>query len=158
MNIIYNKEWQEHITLYELVMRQKVTNESDADLIAEWFAKNNMAVEGIEIISKLAKKKIENDEWKYGWLASDLLMYNAGESLINEYGIKDGCKLDEIIRSYIISYRLGEKFEEKYPQHIEWLKKFIPKHKLPFIFWQQFREYLHTQNIYFKDEKEENKK
>ena len=48
-----------------------------------------------------------------------------------------------------------EKFEEKYPQHISWLKNFIPKHKLPFIFWQQFREYLHTQNIYFKDEKKE---
>ena len=139
------------MTLYELVLRQRMTGESDSQLIAEWFVSNDMAVEGIEMVSKMAKKKIEDDQWKYGWLASDLSMYSATESIMKTFGVKDGCKLDSIIRRYIICYRLGEKFEEKYPQDVDWLKEIIPTKKLPFVFWRPFAEFLEEKNIHFKD-------
>ena len=97
--------------------------------------------------------EIDNDEWVYGQLIGDLSMYGATEELMKEFGIKDGTKLDAIIRNYIICKRLDQNFEEKYPQFIEWLKENIPKHKGPFIFWRDFAEWLESKGIYFKDGK-----
>ena len=139
------------MTLYELVLRQKMTGESDSQLIAEWFNSNDMASEGIELIYKLSKKKIEDDKWRYGWLASDLSMYSATQSLMKTFGIKNGCKLDSIIRRFIICRWLNDDFEKKYPQDIEWLKEIIPTKELPFVFWRPFAEYLEEKGIYFKD-------
>ena len=145
------------VTLRQLVKRQVLTGEEDEALIAEWFRENNMAVEGIEIVSKIAKKKIEDDEWKYGLLAGDLTMYAATENLITDFGVENGCKLNSVITKWIVCFRLGEKFEEKYPTLFAWLKEFIPKQKQPFIFWQPFIKWINENGIYFKDQKVEEK-
>lgn len=146
-------------TLKELVDRQRFSGEDDTVLIAEWFEKNDMAIKGIEIISKLSTNKIKNDEWKYGTLIGDLRMYGITRPLIKEFGIEDGLELDYTIRNYIICKRLGQDFEKEYPQCIEWLKYNIPKHTLPIIFWRDFAEYLESLNIHFKeDNKDDNKR
>lgn len=142
------------ITLRELVNRQKLTGETDSELIAEWFTQNNMAVEGIDIVSKISKKKASDDEWLYGELVADMSMYRATKSLITEFGIKDGLTLDDIIREWIICNRLGKDFVEKYPQLMDWLKQNIHKHKQPIMFWQPFIKWMNEHNIYFKDQKE----
>lgn len=139
------------ITLKQLVMLQELTGETDSQLIVRWYVENNLTTEGMEIMYNLAKHKIEDDEWKYGCLVRDLSMYSATESLIKEFGAKDGTKLDSIIRNYIICKRMNENFEEKYPQFIKWLKENIPQHKLPFVFWRDFAEYLESKEIYWKD-------
>ena len=139
-------------TLKQLVMEQQFNGKEDSTLIAEWFAENDMAIEGIEILSKLAKKKIEDDQWKYGLILGDLSMYGATECFIKEFGVEDGLHLDTIIRQWIVSYRLNRNFEEDYPQQFEWLKDFIPKHKMPFVFWRDFVNRLNEKGIYFKDQ------
>ena len=145
------------MTLYELVARQQYTKETDAELIAEWFTTNDMALNGIKIISKLAEDKIKLDEQKYGKLTGQMLMYNNTEVLIKEFGVEDGCHLEDIIRRFII-YKYIDKlqdFESCYQKDIEWLKEFIPKKKLPFLFWQEFLVWLNEKGIYFKNQKKE---
>ena len=141
------------ITLKELVKMQELTGEKDGELIVRWYTENNLTTEGMEIMYNLAKQKIDDDEWRYSWLVSDMRLYGATESIIKEFGVKDGTKLDDIIRNYIISKRINENFEEKYPQFVEWLKENIPKHNLPFVFWRDFAEYLESKGIYPKDKR-----
>lgn len=153
--MILNDDWKPKLTLKELVDRQKFTGETDSALIAEWFENNNMAVEGIKIISKLAEQKITNDEWKYGLLCGDLSMYGCTENVMKDFGIKVGCELNHIITTWIICYRLEQNYEEVYPTSVEWLKNNIPNYNKPAIFWQPFIAWLHEHDIYFKDEKKE---
>lgn len=143
------------ITLKELTDRQRLTGESDANLIAEWFVENNMATEGIEIVSKISLQKAKKDEEKYGKLCGDLQMFGATENIIKSFGIEDGSKLIDAIKNWIICYRLGENFEEIYQQVFNWLKEFIPTKKQPFIFWRDFLKWLNERNVYFKDQKKE---
>lgn len=135
-------------------MLQELTGETDSQIVTRWFTENNLTTEGMEIMYNLAKHKIEDDEWRYGCLVSDMHMYGATESLIKEFGRKDGVKLDNIIRNYIICKRTGENFEERYPQFIEWLKEKIPQHNLPKMFWRDFADYLESKEIYWKDGEE----
>ena len=148
-----NNDWTPKVTLRELVNRQNITNESDGELIAEWFEKNDMALEGIDIVSKIAQKKINNDDWKYGCLVGDLSMYNITENIIKDFGIKDGIYLDHIIKNFIIYRRISDKpFEELYPPFVDWLKEHIPNKKEPSVFWQPFAKWLKAHDIYFKDQ------
>lgn len=148
-----NNDWKQKITLKQLVDRQIFTGEDDSSLIAEWFESNNMAIEGIDIVSKIAKKKISNDEFMYGNLIGDLSMYGVTENVIKDFGIKDGVYLDHIIRNYIIYSRISDKdFGELFPQFMDWLKTHIPTKNEPTIFWQPFVKYLNKHNIYFKDQ------
>ena len=89
------------ITLKQLVLRQQMTGEDDWTLISEWFVQNDMALEGIKMISKIAQDKIENDDWKHKLLVGDLHMYGATENIMKDFGIKDGCKLNNIITIYL---------------------------------------------------------
>lgn len=141
------------ITLKELVNRQQFTGEEDWKLIAEWFRQNNMAVEGIKLVSKLAQDKIEDDDWKYSLLRGDLTMYCATENLIKQFGVENGCKLNSAITKWICCDRIGESFEEVYSSLYEWVKEFVPFQKQPFIFWQPFLKYINEKGIYFKDQK-----
>lgn len=145
------------ITLKELVNRQVFTGEEDWQLIAEWFRNNNMAVEGIKLVSKLAQDKIEDDDWKYSLLRGDLTMYCATENLIEQFGVKNGCKLNSAITKWICCDRIGEKFEEVYSSLYEWVREFVSTQKQPFIFWQPFLKYINEKGIYFKDQKKEEK-
>lgn len=146
------------ITLKQLTDRQRLTGEPDTNLISEWFVENNMATEGIKIISKISLDKAEKDEEKYGNLCSDLQMFGATTNIIKAFGIEDGCKLLDVIKNWIICYRLGKNFEEIYPQLFDWLKEFIPTKKQLFMFWQPFLKWLNERNIYFKDQKKKEKK
>lgn len=139
-------------TLKQLVLRQQLTGEDDWSLISEWFVQNDMALEGIKMISKIAQDKIESDDWQHKLLVGDLHMYGATENIMKDFGIKDGCKLNNIITNWIISNRMGERFEEIYSEDIDWLKTFIPTKKRPFIFWNPFLEWMNEKGIYFKDQ------
>lgn len=136
------------ITLKQLTDRQIFTQEDDGALIAEWFQENDMAVEGIDIISKIAKKEINNLKYNYGKIMGNLSIYAGNETLIKEFGIKNGSHFDRIVRLFIMQYNLVE----NYPAEMEWLKGFVPQNDLPVIFWQPFLKFLHENNIYFKNE------
>lgn len=139
-------------SLNELVFLQRFNGKSDAEVIADWYAENDLALAGIEIISHLAKEKIKSVEDSMAGLTGDLTMYAGSECLIKTFGVKDGCKLDEAVKLWIIAHRSGGNFETMYPELFEWLKDFIPKQKQPLIFWRDFREWLNDRDIYFKDQ------
>lgn len=141
------------ITLKELVDRQKFTGEDDTQLIATWYLENDMALEGIRVISKLAQDKIEDDKYLYEGTFQRFEMYGATENLIEEFGLKDGCRMDNAIKNFIACNGKRDDFFEHYPSAKKWLAEFVPTQKLPLVFWLEFREYLHKQGIYFKDEK-----
>lgn len=143
------------ITLKQLVLKQQLTGEDDWTLISEWFVQNNMALEGIKMISKIAQDKIEKDDWQHTLLVGDLHTYGATENIMKDFGIKDGCKLNNIITNWIISNRMGENFEEIYSKDIGWLTAFIPTKKRPFIFWNPFLEWMNEKGIYFKDQEKD---
>ena len=140
------------ITLKELVDRQPYSKEADSELIVEWFLQNDKAVEGIEMISTISKRKIEQDKQKYGLLIGKLQMYGATESLIKNFGKTDGFKLDQICRNFIVTNTIGRNFAEEYPYEMDWLREIIPTKQLPTIFWRDFLEFLNDNGIYFIDQ------
>lgn len=140
-------------TLKELVFSQHFTNKSDAEIIAEWYVENDLALAGIEIISQIAKGKVKSVEDTMAWLTGDLIMYDGCEHLIKTFGLENGVKLDKTIRLWIIEQRCGRDFEESFPERVEWLKSFIPTKKQPLVFWRNFLDWLNEKGIYFKDQK-----
>ena len=139
-------------SLNELVAYQRFNGKSDAEIIAQWYAENDLALAGIEIISHIAKEKIKSVEDSMAGLTGDLTMYAGSECLIKTFGIEDGCQLDTAIRQWIIAHRSGDDFETAYPELFEWLKDFIPRQKRPLIFWRDFLGWLNERGIYFKDQ------
>lgn len=140
-------------TLKELVDMQVITGKSDEELVVEWFLANDMAEKGIEIISQLATKKIKKQQETLYWLHGDLTMYAGDKYLIETLGVENGCEMNRAIQFWIITTRIGGNFEEDYPSIVEWLRKFVPTVKQPFIFWRAFGDWLEEKGIYFKDQK-----
>lgn len=140
-------------TLQELIFCQRFNGKSDAEIIAQWYAENDIALAGIEIISHIAKEKIKSVEDSMAGLTGDLTMYAGSEYLIKTFGIEDGCQLDTAIKQWIIAHRSGGDFETMYPELFEWVKNFIPRQKHPLMFWRDFLEWLNERGIYFKDQK-----
>lgn len=135
-------------TLRELVQMQQFTQESDEEIIVKWFLENEKTVEGIDIISKLAKSKIKNDENKYGKLIGELSIYSGASILVKQFGKEIGFKLDDIIRLFILGYNI----KEQYPAYYTWLQETIPTLKSPDVFWGEFYDWLHDNGIYFMEE------
>jgi len=140
-------------TLKELIDWQFITGKSDEEIIVQWLLENDMAEKGIEIISQLATAKIKKQQETLTWLHGDLTMVASDKHLIETFGVDDGCKMNEAIRFWIVTSRMGRNFEEDYPSIVEWLRKFVPTVKQPFIFWRDFLEWLNEKGIYFKDQK-----
>lgn len=140
-------------TLKELVELQWLTGASDEEIITQWLLENNVAEKGIEIISQLATRKIKSQQETLFWLHGDLTMYGGNRHMIEDYGVEDGCKMNEAIIFWIITTRMGRNFEEDYPSIVEWLRKFVPTVKQPLIFWRAFGDWLEEKGIYFKDQK-----
>lgn len=143
------------VTLKELISLQKFTGASDNEIIVEWFRQNNLALEGLEMVYNLAKKKIEDDSWKNQLLLDDLRMYNMHKEILDTFGVDDGLNMNHYITHWIISNREGEDFAEIYKDAMPWIKEKIENVNTPKIFWRPFVDWLHKQGIYFKDEKKE---
>ena len=140
-------------TLKELIEWQYLTGASDEEIIAQWYLNNDMAEKGIEIITRLATDKIKQQKETLAWLHGDLTMYGGNRYMIENYGVENGCKMNEAITFWIITTRMCRNFEEDYPSIVEWLKRFVPTVKQPFIIWRAFADWLEEKGIYFKDQK-----
>ena len=83
-------------TLKELVAMQTFTGKSDLDIIQDWFVENEMESEGIDLMNRLAKIKIDKQSFELGKLKGSLSMYGGTDVLYKEFGNKIGGKLDKI--------------------------------------------------------------
>ena len=135
-------------SLKELVAYQNLSGKQDIEIIFDWFAENNMEIEGISLMEKLATNKANRLANEIDRIKSNMSMYAGTDILFREYKSEIASKLNHIIVLYI----LGLDIEQYYPQHIKWLKETIPTLKYPSIFWRDFYEWLKSKGIYFKGE------
>lgn len=133
-------------SLRELVNMQTLTGETDLEIIYDWFTENNMEIEGITLMEKLATNKANRLANEIDRIRGNMSMYAGTDILFKEYKPEIASKLNHIIVLYI----LGLDIEQYYPQHIEWLKETIPTLECPTVFWRDFDEWLKSKGIYFK--------
>lgn len=135
-------------SLKELVAYQNLSGKKDIEIICNWFTENNMEIEGISLMEKLATNKANRLTNEIDRIKSNMSMYAGTDILFREYKSEIASKLNHIIVLYI----LGLDIEQYYPQHIKWLKETIPTLKCPSVFWRDFYEWLKSKGIYFKGE------
>lgn len=135
-------------SLKELVAYQDLSGKQDIEIIFDWFAENDMEIEGISLMEKLAKNKANRLSNEIDRIKGNMSMYAGTDILFREYKPEIASKLNHIIVLYI----LGLDIEQYYPQHIKWLKETIPTLKCPSVFWRDFYEWLKSKGIYFKGE------
>lgn len=136
------------VTLKELVQMQQFNNKEDIEIIKDWFIKNQMESEGINLMNVLAKSKSDRLSDELGKLKGSLSMYGGADILYKKFGNKIGGKLNHIITLFIIGYDI----EKDYVGYFEWLKETIPTLKCPKIFWRDFYDWLVSKEIYFLGE------
>ena len=134
------------VTLKQLVANQKFTEMSDLAVIKTFFDMNDMEEEGMDLIHKLTKSKVEKlkrkervvKEWtsylpsKYLYENYDLNTANWLHTLELDY-LSHGCELSE--------------------QRLEWAKENIPNIKMPDVYFRPLIEWLDCKGIRFKGEK-----
>ena len=135
-------------SLKELVAYQDLSGKQDIEIIFDWFAENDMEIEGISLMEKLAKNKANRLSNEIDRIKGNMSMYAGTDILFREYKPEIASKLNHIIVLYI----LGLDIEQYYPQHIKWLKETIPTLKCPSAFWRDFYKWLKSKGIYFKGE------
>lgn len=135
-------------SLKELIAYQTLSGKQDIEIIFDWFVENNMEIEGISLMEKLATNKAIRLSNEIGRIKSNMSMYAGTDILFREYKSEIASKLNHIIVLYILDIDI----EQYYPQHIKWLKETIPTLKCPSVFWRDFYEWLKSKGIYFKEE------
>ena len=130
-------------TLKQLVEEQKWNGMSDIRVILTFLDTNNMEEEAMELITELAKNKIEKlkherrivKEWfdilpsKYLYENYDLDTADMLHTLELDY-LAHGCKLSN--------------------NRLEWAKENIPNIKMPQVYFRPLIEYMESKNIRFK--------
>ena len=134
-------------SLKQLVDMQSFNNKTDGEIICDWFSINGLEVEGIEMISKIAKKKMEDDEWNLQKIRAN--MANTTGFYYSTYPKDIATKFDFLTRAMQLGYDLDEPFYEDY---INWARETIPTLKKPTLFWRDLLEFFHEKCIYFKNE------
>lgn len=134
-------------SLKQLVDMQSFNNKTDGEIICDWFSINGLEVEGIEMISKIAKKKMEDDEWNLQKIRGN--MTNPTGFYYSTYPKDIAIKFDYLTRCMQLGYDLNEPFFEK---DIEWAKEIIPTLKKPTLFWRELWDFFNEKGIYFKGE------
>lgn len=137
-------------SLRELIAYQGLSGKTDIEIIYDWFIENNMEIDGLTLITQLAKTKANKLDNELNKIRADMSMYAGADILYKTYKNDIASKLNLIIIRFI----LGFDIEKDYPQDMEWLKENIPNLKLPPIFWKKFLEWLESKGIYFKGEKD----
>ena len=103
-------------SLKELIAYQNLSGKQDIEIIYDWFAENNMEIEGISLMEKLATNKANRLANEIDRITGNMSMYAGTDILFREYKPEIASKLNHIIVLYI----LGFDIEKYYPQHIEW--------------------------------------
>ena len=131
------------ITLKQLLDEQKYNEMSDIQVILSFLDMNNMEEEALELITELAKNKIEKlkselgvvREWvdilpsKYLYENYDLDTADMLHTLELDY-LAHGCKLSNC--------------------RLEWAKENIPNIKMPQIYFRPLIEYMESKGIRFE--------
>lgn len=134
-------------SLAQLVDMQKFNGKTDGEVVCDWFSINGLESEGIEMISKIAKKKMEEDEWTLQSIRSK--MATTTEFYYRQYPREIAIKFDFLTRAMQLGYDLNEPF---YADYLNWAKEIVPTLKAPKLFWRELLEFFEEKGIKFKGE------
>ena len=127
------------ISLKELVENTKFTQESDLQIILNWFCLNEMESDGLELLPKLAKSqldKVRNKlEYAQVWIPNMISTNNRYLDLLQQY-----CMLDKDLKNSIELY--------------EWAKTNVPNMEMPVPYFRATNDYLKKYGISFKESEE----
>lgn len=130
-------------TLKEYTDMQKLTGETDMEIITAYFIDNNMEEEMIDISHNLAKAKIEKmrarkyiiDEWAYT-IPSDYLY--------EKYSVMTATMLHRIELDYIIN-------GEVTGYRLKWAKEYLSGIEEPLVYFQPCSKWLKEHGIKFAE-------
>ena len=134
------------ITLEELVKEQKYTKVSDIEIIKTFFDKNNLEVEGIELIYDLTKSKIAKMQQRE-WVVKTWTSHLPSKYLYKKYSLDIAERLHTLELDYLSN---GCELSKS---RLEWAKENVPNIKMPNVYFRPLIEYLDEKGIRFKGEK-----
>ena len=134
------------VTLKQLVENQKWNEMSDIQVIKSFFELNDMEEEGMDLIHKLTKSKVEKLKHKHS-VVEEWASYLPSKYLYENYDLDTADKLHSLELDYI-SHGC-----ELSSNRLKWAKENIPNIKMPFVYFQPLVEYLDSKGIRFKGEK-----
>lgn len=149
--MIYNTDKNIKVFLEYLVECNRFTKQPDLYLIKEWFIKNNLEEEGLNLIVDLARSKSNKLEASLRSIRNwDLNMVTSEQFERLGYDKDTSKKLELIERLGLLNNDL-----KQYTSLYEWAKETIPTLNGPSEIYIPTLRYLKKYNIYFKNMTEE---
>lgn len=134
------------VTLKQLVENQTFTDMSDVQIIRTFFELNAMEEEGMELIHKLTKSKVEKLKHVQR-VTQEWTSYLPSKYLYETYDLDTAHKLHTLELDYLThDCELSD-------GRLEWARDNIPNIKMPQLYFRPLIEYLDDKDIRFKGEK-----
>lgn len=134
------------ITLKELVQEQAWNNETDLQIINAYFELNDLEADGIDIISKLTKSKINKIKNKYA-VAETWVCMLPSKYLYENYSLDIADRLHGLELDYLMN---GCELSDK---QLKWAKENASNILEPEAYFQPLIRYLEENGIKFKERK-----
>lgn len=131
------------ITLKELVDNQKWNDATDIQVIKAFFELNDLEEDGIDIISNLAKLKINKIKNRYA-VAETWICMLPSKYLYENYDLDIADHLHTLELNYLING--GELSTDQ----LKWAKENVPNIKEPQVYFRPLIEWLEKKEIQFK--------
>lgn len=131
------------ITLKELVDNQKWNDATDIQVIKAFFELNDLEEDGIDIISNLAKSKINKIKNRYA-VAETWICMLPSKYLYENYDLDIADHLHTLELNYLING--GELSTDQ----LKWAKENVPNIKEPQVYFRPLIEWLEKKEIQFK--------
>lgn len=131
------------ITLKELVQEQAWNNATDLQIIKAYFELNDLEADGIDIISKLTKSKINKIKNKYA-VAETWVCMLPSKYLYETYSLDIANRLHGLELDYLMN---GCELSDK---QLKWAKENVPNIKMPKYYFHPLIVWLEEKGIKFK--------
>lgn len=149
--MVYNTDKNIKVSLEYLVECNRFIKQPDLYLIKEWFIKNNLEEEGLNLIVDLAKSKANKLEASLNSIRNwDLTLQDVWNNQLrankNDYDKETADKLTMLERAGLLNLDL-----ESYITLYEWAKENVPNIDCPKLYYIPTFHYLSKYGIYFKN-------
>lgn len=131
------------VTLKQLVEKQKCSDITDIQIIEKFFVLNDME-EGMDLIQKIVKSKIEKMEYK-NRLAKEWASYLPSKYLYENYDLDTADMLHTLEINYLVN---GGELSDNF---LKWTRKNVPQIVKPKVYVRALIEWLESKDIKFKD-------
>lgn len=131
------------VTIEQLVQEQKWNGMTDLQLVKEFFDRNNLEEEGMDLIHELSRtkiKKLKSNER----IVRDWTSYLPSKYLYENYDLETADWLHTLELDFLTH---GEKLTKN---RLEWAKENVPKILRPEVYFNPLVEWMEKQGIQFQ--------